>query len=160
MEYPIDVKNFEDAIYNICGITSIESGICKLDEVDSELLLTVDYTHLPIATLLRTKGGFENELLAQFRFTIEQSDQGLQALEFISWFVRDSARGKKKIQLMPFALPPVTPDGKQLGKTLTFHIDLFVENITDSLEPVFNELKDITKTLIMAIKLYDINVKA
>lgn len=84
----------------------------------------------------------------------------MQALEFISWFVRDSARGKKKIQLMPFAFPPVTPDGKQLGKTLTFHIDLFIEDITDSLEPVFNELKEITKMLIMAIKLYDINVKA
>lgn len=160
MEYPIDVKNFEDAIYNICGITSIESGICKLDEIDSESLLTVDYTHLPIATLLRTKGGFENELLAQFRFTIEQSEQGFQALEFISWFVRDSARGKRKIQLMPFALPPVTPNGKQLGKTLIFHIDLFVEDITDSLEPVFNEIKEITKTLIMTTKLYDIKVKS
>jgi len=159
MEYPIDVKNFEDAIYNICGITSIESGICKLDEIDSELLLTVDYTHLPIATLLRTKGGFENELLAQFRFTIEQSEQGLQALEFISWFVRDSARGKRKIQLMPFALPPVAPSGNQLGKTLVFHIDLFIENISGSLEPVFNEIKEITETLIMAIKLYDIKVK-
>jgi len=160
MEYPIDIKNFQDAIYSICGITSIESGICKLDGIDSELLLTVDYAHLPIATLLRTKGGFKNELLAQFRFTIEQSEQGLQSLEFISWFIRDCARGNRKIQLMPFALPPVTPNGKQLGKTLTFHIDLFAEDIDDSLEPVFNEIKEITKTLIMSINLYDIKVKS
>lgn len=61
---------------------------------------------------------------------------------------------------MPFALPPVTPNGKQLGKTLTFHIDLFVEDIDDSLEPVFNEIKEITKTLIMSINLYDIKVKS
>jgi len=159
MEYPIDIKNFQDAIYSIVGITSIESGICDLSDVDSELLLTIDYAHLPIATLLRTNGGLKDELLAQFRFTIEQSEQGLQALEFISWFVRDCARGQTKIQLTPFALPPATPLGSQLGKTMRFHIDLFADNIVDSLEPVLDEVKQLTKTLTMAINLYDIKVK-
>lgn len=159
MKYPIDVKKFQDTIYNIAGITSVESGVCDLQDVDSELLLTVDYAHLPITTLLRTNGGKENELLAQFRFTIEQSKEGLEALEFISWFIRDCSRDKVKIQLTPFALPPQTPNGKQLGSTLRFHIDLFVDNVYDSLEPVLEEIRGLNKTLTMLIKLYNIKVK-
>ncbi|WP_105176726.1 hypothetical protein [Clostridium cagae] len=159
MKYPIDVKNFQDTIYNIVGIDSIESGVCDLEGVDSNLVLTSDYAHLPIAALLRTNGGFENELLVQFRFTIDKSEDGLEALEFISWFIRDYARDKTKIQLTPFALSPQTPNGRQLGSTLRFHIDLFVENVHDSLDPVLKEVKQLNKTLSMAIKLYKIKVK-
>lgn len=159
MKYPIDVKNFQDTIYSITGIKSIDSGICDLEGVDSDLLITNEYSHLPIAAILRTNGGFKNELLVQFRFTIEKSEEGLEALEFITWFVRDYARDKTKIQITPFALPPQTPDIMQLGSTLRFHIDLFVENIYDSLEPVLQVVKEINKTLSMAINLYDIKTK-
>ncbi|WP_371367117.1 hypothetical protein SRRS_12070 [Sporomusa rhizae] len=159
MDYPIDIQNFQDAIYNIVGISNVESGICDLSDVDSQLLSTVEYAHLPIAALLRTEGGKPTELMAQFRFVIDKSTDGLKALEFIAWFIRDCARGGKKIQLTPFALPPETPYGKQLGNTLRFHIDLFCEGISENLDPVFDIIRQLNQSLTLAINLYNIKVK-
>ncbi|CAH8711242.1 hypothetical protein M5W83_14540 [Paenibacillus thiaminolyticus] len=62
------------------------------------------------------EGGLENEVLIQFEFAIDQSVEGLQSLEFLAWFVRDYARGGKKIQLRPFALPPETPYARHWGR--------------------------------------------
>lgn len=83
----------------------------------------------------------------------------MQSLEFISWFVRDSARGGTKIQLRPFALPPETPYGRQLGTTLKFHIDLFVDGIIENLEPAFEIIKHLNESLNLYIKLYKIPLK-
>ncbi|GMA99476.1 hypothetical protein [Pelosinus sp. IPA-1] len=159
MRYPIDIQNFQETIYNIVGISFVESGICDLSDVDSQLLLTVEYAHLPIAALLRTEGGRPNELLVQFRFIIDKSTEGLEALEFIAWFVRDCARGGKKIQLTPFALPAETPYGKQLGSTLRFHIDLFCDEMSENLNPVYEIIRQLNQSLTLAIKLYNTKIK-
>ncbi|MDG0876191.1 hypothetical protein L5D93_28780 [Paenibacillus thiaminolyticus] len=59
------------------------------------------------------------------------SRRRLQSLEFLAWFVRDCARGGKKIQLRPFALPPETPYARQLGTTLNYiSIYLWMESRT------------------------------
>ena len=79
------------------------------EEIDAELLQISEFSHLPHAALLRTKGGLKNEVLIQFEFGIDNSAESLKSLEFLTWFIRDSARGATKIQLRPFALPPVTP---------------------------------------------------
>lgn len=49
-----------------------------------------------------------------------------------------------------------------MGRKIYKHFILiyFLEDINGSLEPVFNEIKEITETLIMDIKLYDINIKS
>ena len=68
-------------------------------------------------------------------------------------------RGGTKIQLQPFALPPVTPYGRQLGTTLKFHIDLFIDGIEETLEPAFEVVSHLNKSLNRAIDIYSIPIK-
>lgn len=157
--YPMEIEDFHNSILRLKGITSIESGIDNLEEVDGELLSIAQFTHLPHAALLRTEGGLKNEVLIQFEFSIDNSLESLKSLEFLAWFVRDNARGGTKIQLRPFALPPVTPNGRQFGTTLKFHIDLFIDGIEETLEPAFKLIEELNKSLNLFINVYDIPVK-
>lgn len=99
------------------------------------------------------------KLLIQFEFSLDNSLERLKSLEFLAWFVRDSARGGTKIQLRPFALPPVTPNGRQHGTTLKFHIDLFIDGIEETLEPAFKVIEELNKNLNLFMEIYDIPVK-
>ncbi len=157
--YPKEIENFHNTILKLMGIVSIESGIDSLEEVDVELLQISQFAHLPHAALLRTKGGLKNEVLIQFEFSIDNSRGSLISLEFLAWFIRDSARGGTKIQLRPFALPPVTPNGRQLGTTLKFNIDLFIDGIEETLEPAFKIIDELNKNMNLFIKMYDIPLK-
>lgn len=157
--YPIDIENFHNTILKLRGILSIESGVENLEEVDTELLKVSEFSHLPHAALLRTNGGLKNEVLIQFEFNLDNSIESLHSLEFLSWFIRDSARGGTKIQLRPFALPPATPYGRQLGTTLKFHIDLFIDGIKETLEPAFKVIHELNEKLNLCIKLYNIPIK-
>ncbi|MFD0713343.1 hypothetical protein [Paenibacillus sp. GCM10027626] len=157
--YPVDIANLQQTVLQLQGITSIESGVENLEPIDAEMLPLAACAHLPHATLWRTGGGLKNEVLIQFEFAIEPSAAGLQALEFIAWFVRDCARGGTKLQLRPFALPPETPYGRQLGTTLKFHFDLFVGEIEETLEPAFAIVRELAQKLATAMKLYQIPIK-
>lgn len=156
--YPIEIEKFHNTISKLKGIVSIESCIDNLEGVDNFLLQTYQFSHLPHAALLRTKGGLKNEVFIQFEFSIDNSLESLKSLEFLAWFVRDSGRGGTKIQLTPFALPPVTPNGRQLGTTLKFHMDLFIYGIEDTLEPAFKIIEELNKNLNLFIGMYDIPV--
>lgn len=157
--YPKEIENFHNTLLKLKGILSIESGIDDLEPIDLTMLKKSEFAHLPHAALLRTNGGLENEVLIQFEFLIDYSIESMQSLEFISWFARDSARGGIKIQLRPFALPPETPYGRQLGKSLKFHIDLFVDDIHETLEPAFKVISHLNESLNLYIKLYNIPIK-
>ncbi|MCT4595648.1 MAG: hypothetical protein N4A57_15475 [Anaeromicrobium sp.] len=158
--YPIDIENFHNTILKLRGITSIESGVENLEEVNTELLKISQFSHLPHTCLLRTKGGLKNEVLMQFEFKIDNSIESFNSIEFLAWFVRDSSRGGTKIQLRPFALPPVTPNGRQLGTTLRFHIDLFIDDINETLEPAFKVINELNESLNLFINLYNIPIKS
>ncbi|WFD08712.1 hypothetical protein [Tepidibacter hydrothermalis] len=157
--YPIEIENFHNTILKLRGISTIESGVENLEPIDSELLKLSDFSHLPHASLLRTKGGLKDEVLIQFEFSTDYSLESFHSLEFIAWFVRDCARGGTKIQLRPFALPPVTPFGRQLGTTLRFHIDLFIDGIDETLEPAFKVINNLNKSINMFIDMYNIPLK-
>ncbi|WP_432663968.1 hypothetical protein R9X47_25755 [Wukongibacter baidiensis] len=157
--YPVDIQKFHETILRLKGISTIESGIENLGYVNLEMLGLSEFSHLPHASLLRTNGGLEDEVLIQFEFSIDYSVESFESLEFISWFIRDCARGGTKVQLRPFALPPVTPNGRQLGKTLKFHIDLFIDNIAGTLESVFKVIRELNKSMNLFIDLYNIQLK-
>lgn len=157
--YPLAIENFHNTILRLKGISTIESGINDLEPINSELLALHEYSHLPHATLLRTNGGLKNEVLVQFEFTLDNSIESLSSLEFITWFINDHAKSGVKIQLRPYALVPVTPYGRQLGKTLKFHIDLFIDGINETLQPVFEVVSVLNKSLNLFIDLYDIPTK-
>ncbi len=158
-DYPRDIEDFHSTLLMLKGISSIESGIDSLEEIDLFMMRQPEYAYLPHASLLRTNGGLEGEVLIQFEFIIDYSIESMQSLEFISWFVRDSARGGTKVQLRPFALPPETPYGRQLGSTLKFHLDLFVDGINETLEPAFEIIRKLNESLNLFIKLYKIPLK-
>jgi hypothetical protein len=80
------------------------------------------YGDLPLGALRRTRGAVPNEVLISVNFGISCDATGLDALEFIAWWVRDSARGGSPIQIRALALPPI---GDQFGTTLRFAIDYF-----------------------------------
>lgn len=154
--YPNEIEDFHQAILKLRGITGIESGVDNLEPIDEEILGSAPFAHLPHAALLRTQGGMENEVLIQFEVMIDYSLESMHSVEFLAWFVRDCARGGTKIQMRPFALPPESPFGRQLGTSLKFHIDLFIDEIEDTLEPAYEVIRKLTKSLELAIRLYGI----
>lgn len=156
-EYPKEITLFQQTLSSLKGIENVCSGIDNLEDATADVLGSPDFAHLPIATLLRTNGGLPNEVLLQFEFTIDKTPESLLSLEFLSWFFRDQARSGKQLQLRPFALPPQTPEGIQLGQTLKFHIDYFVADAPDTLQPILDQVADINKSLELFIGIYSVN---
>jgi len=157
--YPMVIEEFHNTILKLRGITGIESGVENLEPIDVDMLGYSACAHLPHATLLRTGGGLNQEVLIQFEIDFDYSPESLLSLEFLAWFIRDYARGGTKVQLRPFALPPETPLGRQLGTTLKWHMDLFIDGIDESLEPAFETVRRLQHSMETAIRLYNIPMK-
>lgn len=158
-QYPIAIEQFHQTLLQLKGITEVESGVENLEPIDSEMLGYSACAHMPHAALLRTGGGLQQEVLIQFELVTDYSTESFLSLEFLAWFIRDCARGGTKVQLRPFALPPETPLGRQLGTTLKWHIDLFVDGIEESLDPAFEIVGQMNQSLQTAIELYKIPLK-
>lgn len=158
-DYPAEIEDFHQALQQLKGIQDVCSGIDQLDGIQTSDFSFPDYAHLPLAALLRTKGGLPAELIIQFEFALDKSPESLLSLEFLSWFVRDQSRNGKQVQLRSFALPPQTAAGRQLRNTLKFHIDCFFEEATGSLQPVLDKIADMSKALNLFTKLYNVPVK-
>ncbi|NIG54651.1 hypothetical protein [Chitinophaga sp. Cy-1792] len=159
-QYPEEITRFHHTLDSLQGINDVCSGIDNLEEIKKADLSNPAFAHLPAGTLLRTDGGLPGEVMLQFEFTIDKSSESLNSLEFISWFIRDQARSGTLIQLRTFALPPQTPDGIQLGQTLKFHIDLFIENAPASLQPILERVNNINNSMATFIRLYNIPTKS
>nr|WP_294789080.1 hypothetical protein [uncultured Flavobacterium sp.] len=158
-QYPIEIELFQKTIVSLKGIENVCSGIDNLEGIKGSELGSLEFSHLPIATLLRTDGGLQDEVMLQFEFTIDRSNESLISLEFLSWFVRDQSRNGMLLQLRSFALPPKTSDRFQIGETLKFHIDYFIENAPETLQPILDKISDLNTSLELFIKLYEIPLK-
>lgn len=158
--YPTEINNLHQTINSLKGIDNVCSGIDNLFALKADDLKLMEFSHLPIAAILRTNGGLEDEIMLQIEFTIDNTKESLVSLEFLSWFVRDQSRSGAKIQLRTFALPPQTPNGTQLGETLKFHIDYFFDGITETLTPVLNKVEELDNALKLLIGIYQIPTKA
>lgn len=158
-EYPKEIDLFQKTIESLKGIENVSSGIDNLEGIKVADLDDVSFSHLPIATLLRTDGGFKDEVMLQFEFTLDKSSESLISLEFLSWFIRDQTRGGEILQLRSFALPPKVLDRFQIGETLKFHIDYFIEDAPESLQPILDKVLNLNKSLELFIKLYEIPTK-
>jgi hypothetical protein len=158
MEYPAEIQEFQDLLASLLGINDVCSGIDEISDLHAAALCLLEYAHLPIGAMLRSDGGFPNEHLLQFEFTIDGSRESLASLAFLSWFVRDQARGGEGVQLRPFALPP-QPSGLQIVDTLKFHIDLFLKCQRGDLPGLLKPVLSLHKALKMAIEIYTIPQK-
>ena len=158
-EYPKEIDLFQKTIGSLKGIENVSSGIDNLEGIKGSDLGDVSLSHLPLATLLRTDGGLKDEVMLQFEFTLDKSSESLVSLEFLSWFFRDQARSGELLQLRSFALPPKVLDRFQIGETLKFHIDYFIEDAPESLQPILDKVLNLNKALELFIKLYEIPTK-
>lgn len=158
-EYPEEIDLFQKTLESLKGIENVSSGIDNLEGIKGSDLGDVSLSHLPLATLLRTDGGLKDEVILQFEFTLDKSSESLISLEFLSWFFRDQARGRELLQLRSFALPPKIGDRFQIGETLKFHIDYFIEDAPQSLQPILDKILNLNKALELFITLYEIPTK-
>lgn len=153
-DYPPQVAAFHNALSRLPGAYDVGSTVQSLWGVTPEVLSSVDFGHLPHAAIRWAGGGREDQALAQFEFRLKASATGWRSLEFISWWVRDQARGGTNIQLRPFALPPMAGQTVQLGHTLRFHIDLFCVANGKDLSPVLAAVQELADDLEAAMRIY------
>ncbi len=154
-EYPQEVQEFHQAVLRLTGVQSIDTSIKCLGGLKEEWLSLSDFAFLPHAAYRRTKGAVGNETLIQPEFEISMDKEGLRALEFLAWWVRDLARAGELIQLRPVGLPPTMGDQVQLGSCLRFHIDIFRMEETEDIAPHLAKMASLAQSLDQTIDLYD-----
>lgn len=156
---PQEIVNFENAFKSIPGISQVDIGkyyyskddVAKLDEIN----FGGQYADLPIAMLRRSNGNLEKELLINAEFTIEPNKQGLNALEFLSWWVRDISRSGDNVQIRSIGLPPLAGDRIQLGSTLRFWLEAYIVTEREEIGLVLAKIAELSKSLEDSIKLYE-----
>ena len=157
-EFPPEVAKLHDALQRLVGVFDARSGIQCVHGVTSDQLSLACFAQLPHGTMRRTDGALPNEVQVQVEFRIESSLAGWRSLEFLAWWVRDSARGGLPIQLRPFALPPTANSEVQLGGTLAFHIDYFFAHPSRAIEPVLAAVNQLADDLNKTIDLYEFSL--
>ncbi|MDI9237681.1 hypothetical protein QLQ15_02005 [Lysobacter sp. LF1] len=150
-EMPPEVEKLQQAIESIPGITDATVGKVDLSDIPESDFGLVPYGDLPLGALRRTKGGLANEVVISINFGITPSPKGLEALEFISWWVRDAARAREPMQVRSLALPPV---GNQFGKTLRFTIDYFYVDPEEDIGKLLSKVGKLADNLNDAKRLY------
>lgn len=119
---PPEIEKLQKTIEAITGVTDAVVDKEYVSELSEDHFSLLPYGDLPLGALRRTHGGLADEVIITVNFGISRDLAGLQALELISWCVRDAARGGEPIQVRSLALPPI---GEQFGTTLRFVIEYF-----------------------------------
>lgn len=148
---PPEVRKLQHAIEFIPGITDAVVGKVDLSDIQESDLGLLPYGGLPLGALRRTNGGLAGEVVVVVNFGITRDPKGLKALEFISWWVRDAARGSKPIQVRSLALPQI---GTQFGNSLRFTIDYFHTDPEGDMDKLLSKVGKLTDQLDMAKRLY------
>jgi hypothetical protein len=152
---PLEVARLSNAVEGIPGISEASVGKTNLSDIAvSDLSLGGFYADLPIAVLRRSDGALPTELLLSIDFSISKDVQGLKALEFLAWWVRDQSRGGENMQLRSIALPPIAGGTVQLGETLRFTIDWFYNDPTENAAKVLQAIDNAAHDLETVIRLY------
>lgn len=155
MAYPPQVEALKGALERIAGVHEVSVSVERVGKAKTETLGSPEAARLPHAALRRTGGAFDDEALVQVEFWVERSETGWRALEFIAWIVRDMARSGDLIQLRPFALPPLAPHAVQLGRSLRFHVDLFIPETGGEVQAHIDKLGDLAGFITMVTDMYD-----
>lgn len=143
-DIPQPVQELSTAIKSIPGIKLAAVNRHMLFEITSDDFTLPMFGDYPLGALKRTDGGLPDEILISIDFMITRDETGLNALEFLSWWVRDHARGGDSIQLRALALPPIP---EQFGKTLTFTIDYFYADPEQDIDKLLNSIQKLADSL-------------
>ncbi len=156
---PPEVLALEASFQSIPGISG--AGVSKhhfsKEEVAqlNSIYFGGEYADLPIAMYRRSGGNLPNEILVSIEFTIDRNQTGLNALEFLSWWVRDLSRSGQNLQIRSIGLPPMAGENIQLGKTLRFWCEAYIVTEKEDMASVLNEVGALAKSLNSSIMLYD-----
>jgi hypothetical protein len=150
-DMPPEVQKLQRAIESIPGITDAVVGKVDLSDIPESEFGLLPYGDLPLGALRRTKGGLANEVVISVNFGITRDQKGLKALEFISWWVRDAARGSEPIQVRSLALPPI---GTQFGESLRFTIDYFYADPEEDMGKLLSKVGTLADQLNSSKSLY------
>jgi hypothetical protein len=152
---PPEISKLVDAVSSVKGAANVSIGKMYLPDIEvKNLSLPSPYADLPIATLRRTNGGLSDELLLSINFEIERNEAGLNALEFLSWWVRDQSRGGENLQIRSIGLPPIIGKTRQLGSTLRFTIDWFYIDKSQDINRVLTAIGTKAKELQHEVEAY------
>ena len=153
-DFPPPIQAFMDAVRQVGGIDSIEPHKWYLPELPVEHFSLPQFADLPLGVLRRPCGIAAHEVLVAFKFWPQRTEQGWRAVEFLSWWVRDNARGGHAMQMRSLALPPEAAGQIQLGSTLSFVIELFVNIEDENMEQLLQIVGQYAEDLTRAARLY------
>jgi hypothetical protein len=151
-DLPPEVRELQKAFESMSGITDAAVDKTDVSGIPASDLGLLPYGDLPIGALRRTKGGMEHEVVVSVDFGITRDARGLKALEFVSWWVRDQARGGEPIQVRSLALPPI---GKQFGTTLRFTVDYFHSDPDEDAGKLLAKIAELARGLETAKDIYE-----
>jgi hypothetical protein len=154
---PPEIQALIALLLSLPGIEDAEAKHTPLEEFDTAQLSLVSFGDLPHAVLLRTNGGLRGEALGQIFFDLKPELKSWRTLEFLSWQVRDCSRTGKRIQIRSRGLPPYIGDRIQLGTTLRFILEFFVDGLDDNPQRLLSEIADFTKSLQTSLSAYQLN---
>ena len=154
MEFPPQVQSLIAAVSALPGVAECFCAPKPLAGVGVEdLSLPGKYGDLPQATIIRTGGGRENEVMIQLEVIFDRSSDAWLSLEFLAWWVRDWGRSGHEIQMRPMALPPKVYE-VQLGRTLKFFIEYFVIEDSDSYKRTLAVVGEMGDSIAKSFELY------
>lgn len=147
------VQRLSNAMMSIPGVRTASVNKHDVSELTISDLSLPPYADLPLAVLRRSEGGLPCELLIAIEFELDGGTAGLLALEFLSWWVRDAARGGAPMQLRSLALPPLE---QQFGQTLRFQIDWFHSDPEQDIERLLTAVDALAADLEASLEHYAI----
>jgi hypothetical protein len=143
MSYPAEVNDMFLAITRLPGVVSVNANVQSLEGIDVDSLGLLPFHNYPHMVLRLLGGGKEEKGIVWFEFRLKPDNSGWKALEILAWWVKDLSRSGHNVQLRPVASAPVIADDIQLGRTLTFQIEMVFEAEGDDLSGVLAEIKDL-----------------
>lgn len=147
MQIPSEVQLLLDAVTELPGVAKCDCNPRPLGSLEVQhLSLPGEFGDLPHATLRRTDGGLEGEVMVQVEVVLDRSPSAWLTLEFLAWWTRDWGRSGQRIQMRPVALPPKGHE-IQLGRTLRFLIENFVIEESDTFETSLGVVRKMAESI-------------
>lgn len=147
MSLPPAIEALTRELLALPGVENVEARHTPLEEFDIAHVGLVPFGDLPHAALLRTKGGLPGEALGQFLIELRPVLESWRSLEFLSWQVRDWSRAGRRIQIRSRGLPPVIDNRIQLGTSLVFILEFFVDGMERDAQRLLHEIAEFANDL-------------
>ena len=153
-ELPPPVQRLMDVIHNLPGVLDVGIYPKSLDGTEvSDLSLPGEFGDLPQVAIMRTEGGRPNEQMVIVDISFQRTAEAWLTLEFLSWWVRDSARSGDEIQLRCTALPPKAYE-IQLGRTLKILIEHFFVDESEDWSKGLAIVQEMAESIQFSFELY------